>query len=198
MVHFFIKKTYANTEERYWQGQALKEFPLTRERAVTEFFALGFYRLLGVPTPKMYLGEAGEHAVFISKLMKNWHSKRYEQTFQEPIPSLSAELQALPEFELASAVLADTDPTGWFLDNIGTKDRHDGLEHLTKHDGGTATEGEERREFFKHFFKDELDRFPEGNATLTNDLSLNTTYLKVFKEKSVCPINDGIFLFLMK
>lgn len=182
MKFFFIKSRFKNVEQLYWLNdpEATDSIPLSKEKVVKEFITLGFYRLMGVPTPKTYLGEIKGNGVLISQLMKNWKSLRLKD-FVEEIPSLPADLDGSAEIELASAVVSDIDTSGWIFDNIGKK-ISEKRELLTKHDGGTHVLTTEESKFYSHFFelkKQEKD-FPEGISTLSDDNLLNHTYLKIF------------------
>lgn len=67
MKYFFIKSKYKNVERLYWlnDSEASASIPLSKEKVVGEFIALAFYRLMGIPTPKTYLGASTNGAVLI-------------------------------------------------------------------------------------------------------------------------------------
>ncbi|WP_367606836.1 hypothetical protein [Legionella sp. W05-934-2] len=192
MKFFFIKSTYKRVEEMYWLGktQANEEICLSKDKVVGEFITLGFYRLMGIPTPKTYLGETENGYVLISKLMKNWTSLRLSGNIDET-PALPSDLEGLAEFELASAVLSDIDASGWVFDNIGKKDKN-ARKVLSKLDGGTHVLNQNEGDFFREFFtiKDQIAEFPQGIATLSEDDNLNHTYLKLFLVENLTKYNQ--------
>ncbi|STX52352.1 Uncharacterised protein [Legionella busanensis] len=192
MKFFFIKSTYKRVEELYWLGkaEANEQICLSKDKVIGEFIILGFYRLMGIPTPKTYLGENEQGYVLISKLMKNWTSLRLKENFEET-PCLPSSLTGLAEFELASAVLSDIDASGWIFDNIGKKDK-DKKFLLTKLDGGTHVLNQNKVNFYKEFFRisDQIDQFPEGISTLSDDDNLNHTYLKIFLVENITKYNQ--------
>ena len=184
MKFFFIKKYYRDTENHYWLNEEpFNQHELTREKVVSEFISLAFYRLMGIPTPKTYLGATKNNsAVLISKVMKNWNPLT-STTENGQINALSSEYCDLANLELASAVIADIDVSGWNLDNLGLKHG----KQLTKHDGGATVVDNDRKNYYLQFFKNSptANQFNEGVATLTDDLSLNETYLKIFKNENI-------------
>lgn len=179
---FFIKKNYKETEKHYWLNEEnFQPLELTNQKVIDEFIALAFYRLIGIPTPKTYVGRNASQAVIISKLMSDW----------QPMPGAAAEMQVdaisenyigLARLELGSAVLSDIDVSGWCFDNLGLKKQN----RITKLDGGAAVVNPARKQYYLQFFQQAPNTtFPEGICTLQNDVSLNTTYLKIFKEENI-------------
>ena len=190
MRFFFIKSRFKNVEQVYWLNGPQVTLPLTKEKVVDEFLALGFYRLMGISTPKTYLGSSANDAVLISKMIKNWQGLRFNDNSPET-PSLPSDLDGVAELELAAAILSDIDLSGWVFDNIGKKKTGDKV-RLTKHDGGTQVLSSEKLKFYLHFFqlKQQDKEFPQGISTLCDDDSLNHTYLKVFLVDNVTRYNQ--------
>ena len=192
MKFFYIKAKYKNVEQMYWLNNtsASEAMPLTKEKVAAEFIALAFYRLMGIPTPKTYLGQSHEGAVLISKQKKNWQSLRFNEN-KEETPELPKDLECLAELELASALLSDIDVSGWVFDNLGKKQRGKNT-IVTKHDGGTQVLSVEKLKFYLNFFelRQEEKAFPLGISTLSDTNSLEHTYLKVFLVDNVTHYNQ--------
>lgn len=184
--NFFIKKHYRETERHYWLGEEnFDPIDLTTEKVTTEFIALAIYRLMGITTPKTYAGRnLSGSAVLISKRMAHWQPiQGVIENENGQLNALSRDYAGLAHLELASALLSDLDVSGWNLDNLGLKNGT----QITKLDGGAAVVNKDRKQYYLQFFSQspESEHFREGVCTLSDDCSLNTTYLKIFREKNI-------------
>jgi hypothetical protein len=144
---------------------------------------------MGVRTPKTYLVRTAMGPAIISQMISPWNACKASLDFAgKSLSPLPTSYVGLPDLELASAFLGDIDVVGWLFDNIGLQEASmpDGETRtfITKHDAGSAIVENSQYLHFKKYFEEDA-HFPEGTMTLSDDVSLKGTYLKIFSVPSV-------------
>lgn len=193
---FYIKKQQKNVEDHYWLGQPLSaSYSLSQTKVTSELIGLAFYQMMGVMTPKTYIGEASCGPTLISQAIPSLKPYKVDLSFAgKPLEALPSSIIGLAELELASAVLGDIDVVGWLYDNVGfqeeTTTHMQTVRRIIKYDAGSAIVESEQFQHFKKYFVSEQEEFPEGTMTLADNPELAHTYLKVFLKPNITKYHE--------